>query len=40
MSTSWTSLLFSPVNTQDIKIVNEKLLLLLLVAKRETLSFL
>jgi hypothetical protein len=38
MSTSWTSLLFSPGNTQDIKILNEKKLLLL--AKRGTLSFL
>jgi hypothetical protein len=40
MSTSWTSLLFSPANTQDIKILNEKLLLLLPPTKRGTLSFL
>jgi hypothetical protein len=40
MSTSWTSLPFSPGNTLDIKIVNEKLLLLLLLAKRGTLSLL
>ncbi len=36
MSTSWTSLLFSPGNTQDIKNVNEKLLLLLLLLAGKT----